>query len=79
MAYFDAASAEPLHPSGRDALLSALADGWADPARLHREGRRAQLHSRMVRRAERAERRQLSHRDLAVQLRARLNELESAG
>ena len=43
MAYFDAASAEPLHPSGRDALLSALADGWADPARLHREGRRAQL------------------------------------
>ncbi len=43
MAYFDAASAEPLHPSGREALLSALADGWADPARLHREGRRAQL------------------------------------
>ncbi len=43
MAYFDAASAAPLHPSGRDALLSALADGWADPARLHREGRRAQL------------------------------------
>jgi cysteine desulfurase len=43
VAYFDAASAEPLHPSGRDALLSALADGWADPARLHREGRRAQL------------------------------------
>ncbi|HUD77011.1 MAG TPA: hypothetical protein VMR00_04100 [Streptosporangiaceae bacterium] len=48
-------------------------------AEAHREGRRAQLHSRMVRRAERAERRQLSHRDLAVQLRARLNELESAG
>ncbi len=43
MPYFDAASAEPLHPSGREALLSALADGWADPARLHREGRRAQL------------------------------------
>src|SRR5215475_8891280 len=41
--YFDAASAEPLHPSARDALLAALEDGWADPARLHREGRRAQL------------------------------------
>jgi len=41
--YFDAASAEPLHPSARDALLAALDDGWADPARLHREGRRAQL------------------------------------
>ena len=43
VAYFDAASAEPLHPSGREALLAALDDGWADPARLHREGRRAQL------------------------------------
>jgi cysteine desulfurase len=41
--YFDAASAEPLHPSARDALLEALDNGWADPARLHREGRRAQL------------------------------------
>ncbi len=43
MAYFDAASAEPLHSSGREALLAALDDGWADPARLHREGRRARL------------------------------------
>jgi cysteine desulfurase len=43
VAYFDAASAEPLHPSARDALLAALVDGWADPARLHREGRRAHL------------------------------------
>jgi cysteine desulfurase len=43
VAYFDAASAEPLHPSARDALLAALDDGWADPARLHREGRRAHL------------------------------------
>jgi len=41
--YFDAASAEPLHPSAREALLTALDDGWADPARLHREGRRARL------------------------------------
>jgi cysteine desulfurase len=43
VAYFDAASAEPLHPVAREALLTALADGWADPARLHREGRRVQL------------------------------------
>jgi cysteine desulfurase len=41
--YLDAASAEPLHPSAREALLGALDDGWADPARLHREGRRARL------------------------------------
>ena len=43
VAYFDAASAEPLHSSARAALLTALDDGWADPARLHREGRRARL------------------------------------
>jgi cysteine desulfurase len=41
--YLDAASAEPLHPDAREALLAALADGWADPARLHREGRQARL------------------------------------
>ncbi len=43
MAYFDAASAEPIAPVARAALLAALDDGWADPARLHREGRRARL------------------------------------
>lgn len=43
MAYFDAASAEPLAPAAKAALLAALDDGWADPARLHREGRRARL------------------------------------
>jgi len=43
VAYFDAASAEPLHPLARETMLAALADGWADPARLHREGRRAGL------------------------------------
>jgi cysteine desulfurase len=43
VAYFDAASAEPLHPAALEALLAAVDDGWADPARLHREGRRAQL------------------------------------
>jgi cysteine desulfurase len=41
--YFDAASAEPLVPAGKTALLAALDEGWADPARLHREGRRARL------------------------------------
>ena len=43
MAYFDAASAEPMSPAARDALFAALDDGWADPVRLHREGRRASL------------------------------------
>ncbi|MEU6812129.1 aminotransferase class V-fold PLP-dependent enzyme [Streptomyces sp. NPDC046831] len=43
MAYFDAASAVPLHPVARQALLASLDEGWADPARLHREGRRARL------------------------------------
>ena len=43
MSYFDAASSLPLHPVARQALLAALEDGWADPARLHREGRRARL------------------------------------
>ena len=42
-AYWDAGSAAPLHPVGRDALLAALDDGWADPRRLHHEGRRASL------------------------------------
>lgn len=42
-AYFDAASTEPLHPAARAALLAALEDGWADPARLYRDGRRARL------------------------------------
>jgi cysteine desulfurase len=55
VAYFDAASAEPLHPSAREALLAALDDGWADPARLHREGRRAQLLLEQAREAVAAE------------------------
>ena len=41
-AYLDAATAAPLHPIARQALLAALADGWADPARLYAAGRRAQ-------------------------------------
>lgn len=43
MPYFDMASAAPLHPVARQALLAALDEGWADPARLYREGRRARL------------------------------------
>ncbi|MEU7060535.1 aminotransferase class V-fold PLP-dependent enzyme [Streptomyces sp. NPDC046197] len=43
MAYFDAASGAPLHPVARQALLASLDEGWADPARLYKEGRRARL------------------------------------
>jgi cysteine desulfurase len=41
--YLDAASGEPLHPVARETLLAALDEGWADPARLYREARRARL------------------------------------
>jgi cysteine desulfurase len=41
--YLDAASAAPLHPAAREALVAALADGWADPARLYGRARRARL------------------------------------
>ncbi|WP_338695786.1 aminotransferase class V-fold PLP-dependent enzyme [Streptomyces sp. Q6] len=43
MAYFDAASSAPLHPVARQALQASLDEGWADPSRLYREGRRARL------------------------------------
>ncbi|MFE0963187.1 aminotransferase class V-fold PLP-dependent enzyme [Streptomyces fungicidicus] len=43
MAYFDAASGAPLHPVARQALTASLDEGWADPTRLHREGRRARM------------------------------------
>jgi cysteine desulfurase len=39
--YFDAATAAPLHPVARAALLAALEDGWADPGKLYARGRRA--------------------------------------
>lgn len=41
--FLDAASGAPLHPVAREALLAALEDGWADPSRLYRSGRRARL------------------------------------
>ncbi|WP_412739981.1 cysteine desulfurase family protein [Krasilnikovia sp. MM14-A1259] len=40
-AYLDAATAAPLHPVARQALLAALEDGWADPDRLYASARRA--------------------------------------
>ena len=43
MTYLDAASGENLHPAAREVMLAALDEGWADPARLYREGRRARL------------------------------------
>ncbi|MGH3369479.1 MAG: cysteine desulfurase family protein [Nocardioidaceae bacterium] len=41
--YLDAASAEPLHPAAREALLAALDAGFADPTRLHHAARDARL------------------------------------
>src|SRR5512139_818507 len=41
--HLDAASGLPLHPAARAALLAAVDQGWADPARLYAEGRRARL------------------------------------
>ena len=41
--YLDAAAGVPLHPAAAEALLAALDDGWADPARLYGAGRRARL------------------------------------
>ncbi|MCT7353036.1 cysteine desulfurase/sulfurtransferase TusA family protein [Streptomyces sp. 15-116A] len=43
MGYFDAASGVPLHPVARQALMASLDEGWADPGRLYREGRRARM------------------------------------
>ncbi|MEV4555867.1 aminotransferase class V-fold PLP-dependent enzyme [Kitasatospora sp. NPDC049285] len=43
MPYFDAASTTPLHPVARQAMLAALDEGWADPARLYRSGRQARM------------------------------------
>ena len=41
--FLDAALIAPVHPAGREALLAALDQGWADPRRLHREGRQARM------------------------------------
>lgn len=39
----DSASSEPLHPAAREVLLAALEQGFADPRRLHHDGRRARM------------------------------------
>ncbi|MEV0890100.1 aminotransferase class V-fold PLP-dependent enzyme [Promicromonospora sp. NPDC050262] len=39
--YLDNGGRAPWHPLARQAFEQALADGWADPRRLHAEGRRA--------------------------------------
>ena len=41
--FLDVTSGAPLNPAAADALAASLADGWANPARLHHEGRRARL------------------------------------
>jgi cysteine desulfurase len=41
--YLDAATAAPLHPVARQALLAALEDGWADSGKLYSQARRARL------------------------------------
>ncbi len=41
--YLDAISTEPLHPAARETLLAALDQGFADPLRLHHQGRHARL------------------------------------
>ncbi|MCF4122555.1 aminotransferase class V-fold PLP-dependent enzyme [Antribacter sp. KLBMP9083] len=39
--HLDNGGRAPWHPLARQALVQALDDGWADPRRLHAEGRRA--------------------------------------
>jgi cysteine desulfurase len=41
--FLDAVSGQPLNPAAREAWGAAADAGWADPARLYREGRRAAL------------------------------------
>ncbi|WP_199424251.1 cysteine desulfurase family protein [Actinotalea solisilvae] len=53
--YLDAGGRAPVHPAGRAAYDAALAEGWADPRRLHAEGRRARLLLEQAREALAAE------------------------
>lgn len=41
--FLDAGGGAPLLPEARTAFLEALDQGWADPRRLHAEGRRARM------------------------------------
>ncbi len=49
--FLDAASGQPLNPAAREAWGVAAEAGWADPARLYREGRRAALLAESAREA----------------------------
>lgn len=42
-AYLDAGVVAPVRPDALQAYLAAVEEGWADPRRLHHEGRRARL------------------------------------
>src|SRR5436190_19118749 len=42
-AYLDSASGLPLHPAAHKVWEAAVGQGWADPLRLHTEGRTARL------------------------------------
>jgi hypothetical protein len=48
-----------------------------EAAVAQRDGSRATMYSRIARRAERAERQQLSHRTYAARLRAELEQIEA--
>jgi RNA binding exosome subunit len=76
--------------TGYDEGMNAMAYVQAELARqrrrsmlavaaAEREVRQARLYSRVIRQAERAERRQLTRRDEAIRLRAWLEQFESAG
>ena len=41
--YLDAAAGLPMHPAAREALVAAVDEGWADPAKLYGAGRRARI------------------------------------
>jgi cysteine desulfurase len=41
--YLDAGGRAPLHPTALEAYQAAVDEGWADPRRLHSEGRRARM------------------------------------
>jgi hypothetical protein len=57
-------------------LVRDRLQGLQAAAALHNEARRALIHSRTVRQAERAERKTLCHEQNARRLRARIAELE---
>lgn len=49
--FLDAASGQPLNPAAREAWAAAADSGWADPRRLYRAGRQADLLQQAARQA----------------------------